>query len=349
MNKKKVILWGSFVLALLVTVLLYNKSRMDAKSQNGILGAIPVSVGPVVRQQLTNTHALVGTVYGRNDVAVVAEVQGKIVAMRVDVGDPVHAGTVLMQVDDEMKKAAFEAAEVNYEKAKKDLERQQALSAQKASTDAQLESARLSFKAVESQYVTARRQYNDTKITSPIEGVVTARPVNLGSYVQSGNVVANVVDISTLKVKINVSENLVFRLHPGDLVTVTTDVYPKAVFQGTLQAISAKGDESHTYAAEVSLKNSSETPLKAGMFALITFSSLEHDAALTIPRQALVGSVRQARVFVVEDGVAKLRDIIVDSEIGTVIEVLQGLKEGESVVVNGQNNIKDNTIVEIIK
>ena len=234
MNKKKVLFSGMLVLALVVAVLLYNKSRMDARSTNAILGAVPVTVESVIRQQLANSHSLVGTIHGRNDVAVVAETQGKIVAVRADVGDEVRAGSVIMEVDGELKKAAFEAAEVNYQKAGKDLERQEALFSQKSATDAQVEAARLAFKAIESQYVTARRQYSDTRITSPIDGVVTARPADVGTYVQSGNVVANVVDISALKVKVSVSESVVFRLHPGDKIIVTTDVYPKAAFEGTI-------------------------------------------------------------------------------------------------------------------
>jgi RND family efflux transporter MFP subunit len=349
MNKTKALLWGTAILAIIVAVLLYNKSRMDARAKNAVLGAVPVTVATVMKQELTNTHALVGTIAGRNDVAIVAETQGKIVAVRAEIGDAVRAGSLIMQVDDELKKAAYEAAEVNYEKVKRDLERQEALFAQQSTTDAMLEAARLGFKAVEAQYVLAKRQYNDTRITSPIDGVVTARPANVGTYVQSGNVVANVVDISALKVRINVSENDVFRLRKGDNVTVTTDVYPKAVFEGSIRSISAKGDESHMYPVEVTLANSAETPLRAGMFALVTFSTLEHEGVVTIPRQALLGSVRQAKVFVVEGGVARLREIIVDSEVGTVVEVVRGLKEGEIVVVNGQNNLKDNMNVEIIR
>ncbi len=274
---------------------------------------------------------------------------GKVTAVHAEVGDRVRAGSVIVQLDDELKKAAFDAASVTYEKARKDLERQEALHAQASTTDAQLEGARLAFKATEAQYVLAKRQYGDARVVSPIDGVVTARGVNVGTYVQSGNVVANVVDISSLKVRVNVNENDVFRLRPGDKVNVTTDVYPKATFPGTIRTVSAKGDEAHTYPVEVGIVNSEEYPLKAGMFALVTFSTLNHEKILAIPRQALVGSVRAAKVFVVKDNVAHLREIVVDSEVGTVIEVLKGLSEGEVVVVNGQNNLKDGTAVEVIE
>ena len=349
MNKNKILLSGLVILGVIVAVLMYNKSQMDAKSKNTIMGFVPVSVEPAVRRQMTNTHSLVGTVVGRNDVAIVSETQGKIVSVRAEVGDRVKAGTILMQADDELKKAAYEAAQVSYDKAKKDLERHEALLGQKSSTDAQLESARFAFKAAESQYILARRGYNDTRIASPIDGVITARPANVGTYVKSGDVVADVVDVSALKVKVSVNENDVFRLHTGEIVTVTTDVYPKATFTGKILTISDKGDESHTFPVEIGLANNAENPLRAGMFARVTFTSLGHEDILTIPRQALVGSVRKAQVFVVENAVAKLRDIIVDSEIGTVIEVLQGLREGEIVVTNGQNNLKDNMSIEIIK
>src|SRR5690606_13668282 len=110
-------------------------------------------------------------------------------------------------------------------------------------TDAQFEAARLAFLSAEAQYITAKRQYNDTKIKAPISGVITSRLVDLGNYVNTNNVVANIVDISKLKVKLNVAEKDAFKLKPGDEVEVTTDVYPGQTFKGKIEYISAKGDE----------------------------------------------------------------------------------------------------------
>jgi hypothetical protein len=71
--------------------------------------------------------------------------------------------------------------------------------------------------------------------------------------------------------------------------------------------------------------------------------------ALAIPRSALVGSFKQPQVYVVESGIAKLRNIVVDHEVGSYLQIISGLEEGESIVINGQNNLKDNVPVSIVQ
>ncbi|MBI1808226.1 MAG: efflux RND transporter periplasmic adaptor subunit [Ignavibacteria bacterium] len=349
MSKLKIITVGITLIAVITGVLLYNKSRSAAKARSDVLTTIPVSVMKVTRERLSDAHSFVGTVAANNDVAVVSETQGKVVAVMATVGDYKDAGSVIVQVDDELKQASFETAEVNFQKGKKDLERFESLAKQEAATDQQVDAARLAFKAAEAQYIVARRQLRDTKITTPISGVVTARPVDVGTYIQSGTVVANVVDISKLKVKLNVGESDVFRLKIGDKVEVTTDVYPGVPFEGRIQTISAKADEAHTYPVEIGVANHKDHRLKAGMFGRVSLISIGADPALTISRGALVGSLKKPQVFVVNGTISRLRDIIVGSEFGTRLTVLNGLTEGETVVVAGQNNLKDGGTVSVVK
>jgi len=347
---KKIKLLGSamLVVGVVIGILLYNKSRMEAKSRTDILSSIPVSVSTVGSQPAGEARDLVGTVAANNDVAIVSETQGRVVKVTAEIGDYKAAGSVIAQVDDELKRANFATAEVNYLKAKRDMERFESLVKEDAATDQQVEAARLGFKSAEAQFITARREDADTKITTPISGTVTARPVDLGTYVQKGMAVANVVDISRLKVNLNVSERDVFRLKAGDTVEISTNVYPGAKFQGTIHTISVKADEAHTYPVEVVLPNSKEHPLKTGMFATVRFRDLSRSDVLAIPRAALVGSLKAPQVFVVENGMARLRDIVVDAEIGINLTVVSGLRSGETVVTNGQNNLKDNVPITIV-
>jgi multidrug efflux pump subunit AcrA (membrane-fusion protein) len=97
------------------------------------------------------------------------------------------------------------------------------------------------------------------------------------------------------------------------------------------------------------LANSSKNPLKAGMFARVYFKSIQRNEVLAIPREALVGSVKAPQVFVVENGIAKLRSVVLGAEFGTSVEVIGGLNTGENIVVNGQNNLSDNVKVEVLK
>ncbi len=346
-SKLKVAGAGIGILIIVTGVLLYNKSRMAARATTDVLTNVPVSVITVTKTPIRERHAFVGVVAANNDVSIVSETQGRITGVFAEVGQFKREGSVLVQVDDELKKAAYATAEVNYEKAKKDLARFESLRKDSAVTDQQLEGARLAFKSAEAQYIVARREYNDTKITTPISGIVTARSVDVGTYIQRGTPVANVVDVSKMKVKISVPEVDAFRLKAGDPVEVTSDVYPEAVFRGVVHTVSAKGDDAHTYPVEVTLPNSKEHPLKAGMFSRVEFVSLNRAEAIVIPREALVGSARKAQVYVVRNAKAVLKSITLGPATGDSLTVLSGLVEGDTVVIGGQTIISDGSVVTI--
>ncbi len=352
MKKGKLIISVAAVLVVIVAILVMNKKKMASYTAGGIKDVYYVSVEEASKKSLSESLSLVGTIYANKDVNIMSETAGKVTAVFVKVGDYKSAGSVLFQVDDELKKAALMSAEANYEKAKKDYERTQVLFQQKSATDAQLDMAKLSSVNAEAQYIVAKRQMADTKIKTPISGFITASNIDLGSMVQGApqaTLVANVVDISRVKIKLNIAEKDAFILKTGDQVSVTSDVYPEATFTGKIESIGAKGDDAHTFPIEISIANEAKHQLRAGMFARISFTSIKSGESVVIPRAALVGSIKTPQVFVVENGIAKLRTITVGNESGLYVQVLKGLSVGEEVVVSGQNNIVDNIKVEILK
>jgi membrane fusion protein, multidrug efflux system len=349
----KYISLGLVLVTIIIGVYSCNKAKSDGQKSASatIATSYSVSVITAAKKDITDSFSQVGTIVAYNDVAVVSETSGRVVKVDAEVGDYKPAGSVLVEVDSELREAAYKAAQVTYEKAKKDLERYEALYKEGSISDSQIEQARWSFQSAESQYVVARRQLNDTKITTPISGIISARYVNVGNMVMGApqaTVVANVVDISRLKVKVNVAEKDVIRLKVGETVDVTTDVFPNSVFTGSIFSISSKGDEGHTFPVEVVLKNSKQQ-IKAGMFGRVQFTPKISGATIVIPRECIVGSVKNATLYVVNNNVSKLRSVVTGKEIGTDIEILNGLQEGEQVVVNGQNNLSDNAPVIVRK
>jgi RND family efflux transporter MFP subunit len=351
-TRTKVIITATAIIALLAFLITRNKITMNAQPAGSAMNITPsVAVAPVVKQVLSERIPVVGTVNAFNDVTVLSETQGRVIKVNVEVGDAVKAGTVLVEVDSELKEAAFKAAQVTYEKAKKDLARYEALYKEHSIPDAQIEQARWSFQSAESQYIVARRQLSDTKITSPIAGIVTARPVNLGSMVMGApqaTQIANVVDLSRLKAKVNVSEQDVFKLRKGAGVEVTSDVFPAVTFAGTIFSISSKCDDAHTYPVEVIVADP-QHQLKAGMFVRLTFHPVEDSPLLLVPRVAIVGSMQEPKVFVVSGNLATLRSVLAVKQIGTQVALSSGVREGETVVVDGQNNLTDSLYVQVRK
>ncbi len=325
------------------------KQNTTTSSANTIATSYSVSVIKAARKNLSENFSLVGTIVANNDVVILSETQGRVVKINAEVGDYKPAGSVIVEVEGELKEAAYKTAKMTFDKSKKDLERFESLYKENSVSESQIEQARWNFQNAEAQYIVAKKQYSDTKITTPISGIVTARYVNIGTTVigaPQSTAIANVVDISKLKVKVNVAEKDVFKLTVNDKVNVSTDVFPNIEFTGVITNISAKGDDAHTYPVEVMLNNSKKQ-LKAGMFGRVTFSPKSSATALIVPREAVIGSLKDAKIYIVQNNVAKLRDVTIGGEYGTDVEVLSGLQQGEIVVVNGQNNLKDNATVII--
>ena len=339
-TRSKVMLFGGLCLVVLVVLMFRNRAAMNAPtSTSAVITTHSVAIATAARQPIDEAFSVVGTVNAFNDVTVLSETSGRVVKVLAEVGDHKQAGDVLVEVDNELKVAAFKTAEVAYQKAKKDLERYESLFKEGSVPDAQLEQARWTFQSAEAGYITAKRQLADTRITTPIAGVVTSRLVNLGTMVMGApqaTQIANVVDLSRLKVKINVAEKDVFKLHTGDAVDVTTDVFPGVTFPGSVFTLSSKGDDAHTYGVEVLVKDPAQN-LKAGMFARATFHPKTLGSVIQIPHRAIVG----------KSGTALLRSVVVTRESGLMVALAQGVQEGDSVVVDGQNNLNDNAQVVI--
>ncbi|MCU7514556.1 MAG: efflux RND transporter periplasmic adaptor subunit [Ignavibacteria bacterium] len=348
MKKMKVTLSLTAMIAVIIAILFMNKASRESQVEKSVTtDKITVSVEPAQEETVSDELSIVGTIQSNNDVMVVSETQGRTLKVFFKTGDYVREGTPLAQVDDELKKAAYTTAKVNFEKAKKDLQRMEALFKEKNISDSDLENARLAASAAEAQFIAAQRTLNDTKIKAPISGIIADKFINPGTMVAPGTPVANIIDISKLKVRVNVPERDVFRLKTGETAILTTDVYPGTELKGKIETISSKSDNAHTYPVEIVLPNNSRTPLKAGMFAQVRFTSITNRQSLTIQRGAIVTSIKNPKIFVVENGVAKLRDIIAGKETNRRVEVLGGLRHGENVVVSGQNNLSDNARVTI--
>jgi multidrug efflux system membrane fusion protein len=151
-----------------------------------------------------------------------------------------------------------------------------------------------------------------------------------------------------LKVSVMVNERDVYTLKLGQSVKVTTDIYPGVTFDSKITFISSQGDATHNYQVELQLVNRSDYPLKAGTFVTADFSRASNEQLMLIPRSALVESLQNPYIYIAENQKAVVRKITVGREYGDLVEVLDGLSEGETVIVAGQVNIKPGSNVKAI-
>jgi RND family efflux transporter MFP subunit len=155
-----------------------------------------------------------------------------------------------------------------------------------------------------------------------------------------GTPIAGIADISQLKVTLSVSENNVYQLQKGQKVSVSTDIYPD-VISGNIANISPKGSNTHTYPIEIMIANTGKNLLKAGAYVNVQVDLGTDGKSLMIPRDAIVSSVKDPSVYVINDGFAQLTKITTRQNHDAYLTVTSGLKSGDQVVVNGQINLSD--------
>jgi RND family efflux transporter MFP subunit len=328
--------------------LLGNKNQVEQKiyKPNPNLKAL-VQVDTVRESSLRSDVQLLGTFQPNRESDIIAEANGKVIAVGAKKGDVVATGTLIARLDSDILQAQLATAEAQLDKAKLDAQRMETIVASDALPKNQLEQTRLGVKAAEAQVTMLKKQIANTTITAPFSGVITMRMFEQGSVVQPGTPLAKIMDIAQLKLTVNVPEKDVVKLAKGQMLAVRTDLYPNEEFRGSITTIGARGDAAHNYEVEITVNNSAQKPLKAGMYGTTSITKQAAVNGIIIPRLALVGSAKNPQVYVVENGVAKLRSIVVEATAANELIVLSGLKRGDVIVVGGQINLTDNAQVSI--
>lgn len=321
------------------------KQEMAAKAEVAMRTsqAIPVLTETVGKSAHVVNFTANGTFEANQELTLQSEANGKVVRIYKRKGDYVSAGQLIAQLDDELLQSELVIHTLAYEQSKKDLERYKNLAGTDAITRKQFEDAQNGHKSAEAQLKMIKKRIADTRITAPISGYINNDYIEIGTLIMPGMPVVDIVNTDPLKLRINVSELEVAQIKVGDKVQVKAGVFPDRTYNGTVSFLAKKGDAALRYGVEISLDGSTEG-LKPGMFGYATFN-YEGQEAILISRKALAGSLKNPEVFVAENGRASLRSIKVASMGQDQLVLLDGLKEGEKLIVSGQINLKDGTPV----
>jgi len=149
---------------------------------------------------------------------------------------------------------------------------------------------------------------------------------------------------------VNVNESQVANLKLGDAVQIKSNVFPNVDFNGKVTFIAPKADNSLNFPIEIQVENNKPNTIKAGMYGTAIFKFPKQAPAITIPRGSFVGSVSSNEVFVLENGkTARVRKVVAGRILGDKVEILDGLKEGDTVITSGQINLTDGSLVDPLK
>lgn len=330
-----------------------------------------VEVAEVVRREVAPTLRLVGTVRPRLRTIVAAEVAGQIAELPIDDGDAVEQGQVLCRLRDKPRRLARDEAVARLAQLSSVQEERQA---QLAKTE--FESRRMSAlweyqRCTEKEYrdsladhqaaqgrakqaehaVVSQRAVCDkladdlsrTEIRAPCAGFVTARRTQIGSWVELGGPIVEMVDLSVVRVRVSVPEGIIGFCAVGEPGQVTVEAIRKT-YAGKIARLIPDADErARTFPVDIDVKNP-DGELRAGMFVRAEVPAGPKGARLVVPKDAVLLRGTERTAYVVREGASGARVEAVKVEVlaelaDEVAVVSTGLKPGDRVVVRGNENM----------
>lgn len=349
--------------------------------QEDIAEAVIVETVPVVSGYLEQTIQLSGDVIAGRSVRLFGQIPDRLTRVLVDVGDEVRQGQVLARIRDESVQAGVDQMEANLRAVQVTLAnlrteyaRTQRLHEAGAVSNQTLEGLRTQLEAAEAQeeqlqaaLTAALASSQNAIITAPFDGVIGERYLEAGDMAGPGFPVFRIVNMNTVRVQTEISQNRLGQVHLGMPARVTVSAWPGEVFEGEVIKIAPVLDPmTRMTKIEVGLDNR-DGRLKAGMFAEIELVVTSVDNALLVPIDALLEEFRYvtnapllaagnsasqedlaaAQLYVAEADTARLRSVRVGIVGEDMAQIVEGLSVGEHVITVGKYQVGDGALIQV--
>ena len=353
--KKNIITILVILGALAAVAFVLSKNKKENKAKTDIVAeknaAVSVKTTQVKTEEISLDFLANGSFEPIQELTFGAEKSGKVISVLVKEGDYVTVGQTLLTVRGDVININAQTTKATYDNAKSDYERYENAYKTGGVTKQQLDQAQLNLTNAGSNLKQANINVGDTKVKAPINGFINKKYIEPGSILTGmpSTSLFDIVNVSKLKLKVTVNESQVASLKLGNPISVSSSVFPDKTFTGKITFIAAKADESLNFPVEIEIANTTEKSLKAGMYGTANFGSKQKQQLKVVPRNAFVGSVSSNEIFVVEKGIAKLKKVTAGRILGDQVEIVDGLSDGDTVIITGQINLQDGNAVEVIK
>jgi membrane fusion protein (multidrug efflux system) len=319
---------------------------------------IAIAVATAHQQSLDRTAEVQGALFPREHAVMSSEVEGKVSEVVADFGDKVIAGQVMLKINPREYELRVQTAQAALDQARaklansnakynraKALKQAAAISTEQFDQLAsQMRVDQADTESADEALAMARKKLGDTEIKAPFSGSVQKRMVSLGEYVSPGKEIYELIATDPIKLRCPMPERFVPLARVGMPVKLAIDANQGASYAGKITRIAPALDESsRTLLIEAEVANP-DGALKPGFFAHVTMD-LGHDRALFVPSAAVLRYAGVARVFIVEQGVVRAREVTTGSVVGDQTEITGGLKDGEHVAVSNVDRLADGSAV----
>jgi len=357
------------VAAVVLTAAVACKKPAAKTAADEAFGAAPVKVFKVARERITEKITYTGTLEALTKINITPEVGGKIARIYVEAGDRVAKDQLLAELETEsirlqlkQAEAGVAVAEAAYADGQRNKERMDRLIKENAVSEQQREKVQLGFDSAAAQLEQARAGLNLARhaldvslMRAPFAGVIASKnaevgdvinPMMGGGYGGGASGVLTLVDYSTIKLAVAVSGEDVARIRKGQEAVLKVGSFPGREFRGVIRVVNLTADpQNKKFGVEVHVANP-DAALRPGTFGDLVFEVQSHENALVVPQAAIL---ENTYVYVAEGGKAVRRNVTLGIENTTMVEILDGLRDGEAVVVEGNYGLEDGAPVQVLE
>lgn len=307
-----------------------------------------VAVTKVVLSDIDDYYTVPGIVEAWDDITVPSETSGPITWIGKEEGSFIKKGEPILKINTDNLQANLNSAKVQLEDDKKEFLRQKNLYNQKSVSQKQFDTAKKTYDLAVVSYKLALDEFNKSTIKSPVTGIIDDVIPNVGEYVSPGTEVARLIDMSKLKIYVNVPENDVRYLRLGQEVSVYTAEIgsDKNVKKGVINYISVVSDP-QTLTHKVRVDVELDRDIRPGRIVRVDIVRQSFKSVMVIDMYAVVDKDGQKVVYINKNGVAEERSVITGDMVGSKVVVISGLEPGDELITSGQQFLTDGAAVRL--
>lgn len=348
-DMKKAVVMGAVILAGAAAGLWWHQDQAPASSTTPKATVVRVVTSPVKLQLLSDEIEALGTTKAFESITVTATVSDKIEKVHFRDNQQVKAGQLLVTLTHQEEQAALDAANEDLKEQNREYRRITDLVRTKTIAASELDRLQSAVEIAKAKVAQAQAQLDDRFVRAPFDGVLGFREVSTGALISPGTAITTLDDVSPIKLDFTVPERFLPILKPGKDIYATAEAVPSERFQGKVSSVDTRIDpvsRSATVRAELDNKDGL---LRPGMLLRIRLVK-EAREALAVPAAAIFQIKSQHYVFVVdEDNIVEQRPVVIGLRQPGIVEVTQGLKEKEQVIIRGLLKVREGAKVEVRK
>ena len=333
-----------FIIILFINIVFIKSSFTQEKS-------LPqVKVQKVEKINFIEELNLIGSINANESVKITAVVSEKIKSIKFEEGSFIKKNDILLELENNEEKAILKQVDAELEESTTNYIRAKKLLSEGNASQSMIDKKLMEKKKLEGKFQEIQAKLNDLIIKAPFNGIIGTKNYSNGSFINPGDVITSLYDISKVKVEIYIPEIYVSKIYKKQFFLATLPSINNTSFKGEVYAINPSIDkETRTFKVIGIIQENNNYSLKPGMMANIELK-LRSREIFIVPEGAIIPEDEKSFLYILEENnVLKKRQVVTGKRNDGSIEIVKGINQSDMIVFEGTNKIRNGSEVTVIK